>query len=112
MLLMEPRNVIEHIDRGDIWIIETADRPLRLIGIEGVLRKRNGAATAKRAEHLAGVVDRLAEGVRHSGGHTVPVLDIEAALQAVVDGKTCICPLENFAMVAINILRTGGSSRS
>jgi hypothetical protein len=42
----------------------------------------------------------------------VPVLDIQAALQAMIDREACIRPFENFTVVAIDVLGARGTAWS
>src|SRR5262245_22220217 len=86
----------------DVREVVIAHRTLRLAYVKWILGERKDCARIG-GESLRRVVDRLAEGVGSLASKAMPVLQAELALQAVVDGISSICVLDDPAEIAVRV---------
>ncbi len=103
MLLLEERQVIQHIHRGDMRIIEAAICALAVRNIERILGIRQCAATSEAVEDLARSINGVAEGVAHTRRHAVPGLNIEPRLDTLVVRHAHVVAREDARLAAVCI---------
>src|SRR5580704_5726121 len=99
-LLILPREIVDHVGGENVRIGLCRDAAFAAIGIKGVLSDGGGDA-AGAGEDLAGVVQRLAKGIREIGGQIVEGPDFEFVLQAIIFGPSAVVARANQSEVAI-----------